>query len=350
MFLRKGLIAALCLTLLSSCSSLITAYLVNELLNDKSPKFTWRGTVTDSENRGIANLDVRVRAEVAGDDDVLDFTGKTNDNGQYQVVFKYSEKIDYRVTVLSGETVLAERLVGKVGAADQRDDFTITGNSNLEVSGVVRDASGDPIEGALVIAASSSSATGTPVAFTNDGAIVYDETSAAGVFTINGAAQQFITAVAYHPEHGFAYATGEEDGNELALNFEMGAVGSHTVRVQVVNGLGIPLGNQVLDPARQFRLRLSTPADLSEDVDAVVADAGLFDDSIVPSDLHPAPRTITVQSTGADGIADSSTEAIGGTYRLEVLEVDSNEPATAVINSDNPLPLADDTTVVVRVN
>src|SRR5207253_2648912 len=150
---------------LGSCSQLITAYLVKNLINDSSPKFTWRGTVTDSENRGLSGLTVRVRAEVANDPDPLDFTGLTNDNGQYQIVFKFNDKVSYRLSVLSGTDVLAERLVGNVGASDQRDDFEIQGTAALTVSGIVTDAAGTPLKDVLVIGGSATTEGGAVTPF-----------------------------------------------------------------------------------------------------------------------------------------------------------------------------------------
>jgi hypothetical protein len=351
MSLRTLFAAALALAL-SSCSSLVVGYLVNNYLNDKAPIFTWRGSVVDTDNRGIPDATVRVRAEVAGDDSVLDFTGLTDGTGHYQIPFKYSAKVSYRLSVLIDDVVVAERNVGASSKGDQRDDFVIdSAGTQLEVSGVVRDANGDPIDDALVLVGSAVTEGGAVALFQDSGDAAFVETSASGAYDLTGSANEHIVVVAFHPAHGFAYATGEADDDDLALNLEMGAVGEHAVHVQVVDGNGDPLPSQVLDPARQFRLRLRTPYDLSEEVDEVVADNSLFPElSGEPSDLQPASKLFTVQSTGANGIADGELSVSGGTYDLELLERDSTDPATAIVLSDNPLPLAGESTVVVRVN
>jgi hypothetical protein len=350
----RTLLAGVLALLLSSCSSLVVGYLVNNYLNDKAPIFTWRGTVVDTDNRGIPDATVRVRAEVAGDDNVLDFEGLTDGTGHYQIPFKYSAKVSYRVSVLIDDVVVAEKNVGSISKGDQRDDFVVdSAGAELEVSGVVRDASGDPIDDALILVGSAA-APGGAVNFFKDGADpAFAETSASGAFDLSGSANEHVVAVAFHPEHGFAYATGEdedEDG-DLELDLEMGAVGTHDVSVQVVDGSSDPIASQVLDPARQFRLRLRTPYDFSETVDDVVADNSLFPGLLGdPSDLHPVSKLFTVQSTGVNGIADGEFTVTGGTYLVELLERDSTDPATAIVLSDNPLPLAGESTVIVRVN
>lgn len=353
MFVRTLLAAALALAV-SSCTSLVASYLINNYLNDKAPIFTWRGSVVDTENRGISGATVRVRAQVAGDDNVLDFTGLTDGTGHYQVQFKYSAKVSYFVSVLIDDVVVAEKNVGSVSKDDQRDDFVVdSAGSDLQVSGVVTDANGDPVKDALVLVGSAASEGGA-VSFFKDGSdTAFVQTSDSGVFQISGAANQHVVAVAFDPQHGFAYATGEDenDNGDLGLNLQMGAVGTHSVQVQVVDGNGAPIVSQVLDPARQFRLRLRTPYDLSEEVDAVVAANALFPELAgVPSDLQPAAKLFTVQSTGVNGIADGDLSVAGGTYDLDLVERDSLDPATAVVLSDNPLALAGDSTVIVRVN
>ena len=86
-------------------------------------------------------------------------------------------------------------------------------------------------------------------------------------------------------------------------------------------------------------------------VDDVVADEGLFPGLVgSPSASHPATVTLTVQATGANGIAENAAEVRGGTYDLTLLRVPDDNPATALVQSDNPLVLYADTTVIVRVN
>jgi hypothetical protein len=353
MSIRTLLAGALALTL-CSCTSLVTAYLVKNYLNDNAPIFTWRGSVVDTENRGIADATVRVRAEVAGADDVLDFKGTTDDTGHYQVQFKYSAKVSYRVSVLINDVVVAEHSVGSVSKGDQRDDFTVdSAGTQLEVSGVVTDANGDPVKDALVLVGSAATEGGTVSLFQDGTDTAFVQTSASGAYQLTGSANPHVVVVAFDPTHGFSYATGEDDDSDgdATVNLQMGAVGTHDVHVQVVDGSGDPIVSQVLDPARQFRLRLRTPYDLSDEVDQVVSANSLFPGlSGSPSDLQPTSKLFTVQSTGLAGMADGDLSVEGGTYQLELLKRDSLDPATAIIQSENPLALASDSTVVVRVN
>jgi hypothetical protein len=227
--------------------------------------------------------------------------------------------------------------------------------AELEVSGVVRDAAGDPIDDALVLVGSASQPGGAVGLFQEGTATAFDQTTASGVFQLSGLASEHVVAVAFHPDHGFAYATGEDEDSDgdLALNIVMGGLGLHDVSVQVVDGLGAPVESQVLEPSRQFRLRLRTPYDLSAEVDDVVSDNGLFVPELVsePSQSHPVAKLLSVQSTGVGGVANSVlTEVVGGTYALDLLEIGSSQPATALVTSANPLPLGGPATVVVRVN
>jgi len=188
---------------------------------------------------------------------------------------------------------------------------------------------------------------------TTPAATAYVQTSAGGIYQLDGVANAHVVAVAFHPDHGFAYATGvDEDGDgDLALNLAMGHTGTFNVQAQVVDGVGTPVASQVLDPTRQFRLRLRTPYDLSAEVNSVVSAHALFPTfSGTPSDLQPQTKLLTVQSTGVGGIADGTLSVAGGAYVLDLLKIDTNDPATALVTSTNPLPLAGNATVVVRVN
>jgi len=70
----------------------------------------------------------------------------------------------------------------------------------------------------------------------------------------------------------------------------------------------------------------------------------------VPSDYHPVSVTIDVQATSLSGIAEGEDNVQGGVYQLSLLNIASDEPATALVVGDNPLVLSEDATVVVKVN
>jgi hypothetical protein len=204
------------------------------------------------------------------------------------------------------------------------------------------------------VGASASSLDDTPVALLDtDGNVNYVVTNDSGVFDLQGNVGKYGIVCAFHPDHGFAYAYAEDtDANgSIPLNIDMGAPGTYNVSVKVVDGTLTPLANQVLSADRRFRLRLYQPFNLGSVVDQVVADNGLFPGLVGdPSELHQATVTISVLSTGDDGIAELNEDAVGGNYNLELLKVDSDEAATALVLTDTPLVLYKDTTVVVRVN
>jgi len=225
---------------------------------------------------------------------------------------------------------------------------------STSLSGVVRDHLGDPIKGALVVGASAASLDDTPVAILDkDGNPAFVVTNDSGVFDIQGAVGKYGIACAFHPDHGFSYAYAEDaDANgSIPLNIDMGAPGTYNVKVKVVDGTLTPLANQVLSADRRFRLRLYQPFNLGSIVDQVVADESLFPGLVGdPSELHQSNVTINVLSTGDDGIAQLNEDAVGGNYSIELLKVESDDPATALVVSETPLVLYKDTTVVVRVN
>lgn len=349
-----ALAAAALAALACGCSSLLTYYLVSEYLSDSAPKRTWTGTVSNGAGDPVEGLQVQVRATASGDDNVMIFSDGTDTEGFYSIAFRWNENITYALRVLEGENIVAEKYVGKIPLADQTTNLVAQASINSNISGLVRDAAGAPIEGALLIAGTYGAAGSDPVLFIDaEGATAYDLSGESGIYEIGGPLSGKAVVCAFHPDHGFAYATGEdtdEDG-ELALDITMGNTGQYTVNVQVLNGIGQPIEDTVLAGEQQFRLRLSTPFNLGSEVDQVAADNDLFGAFTgEPSDLHPSATTLLVQSTGPNGIADNSVEIAGGAYSLTLLEVDSADPPAALVLSQNPLALGADAQVVVRVN
>lgn len=339
---------------LAGCSTIVTALLINELLNDEAPKRTWTGTVTDTTGEPVGGLLVQVRAEIEGDDDILSFSDTTGLDGKYQIGYRWHKEVEYTVRVVFDSVVFAEEFIGQIELKDQVTDFVIQGAVSTALSGVVRDHLGDPIKGVVVIGASAAALDDTPVAILDsEGELQFALTGDSGVYEIEGSVGKYGIACAFHPDHGFAYAFDEDDdaNGSIPLNIDMGAPGTYEVSVQVVDGTVAPLANQVLSADRRFRLRLYQPFNLGSIVDQVVADQGLFPGLVGdPSGLHQSTVTISVLSTGDDGIAQLSEDATGGNYSIELLEVDSDEPATALVLSETPLVLFEDTAVVVRVN
>jgi hypothetical protein len=342
------------LWLLTGCSTVLTALLVNELLNDEAPKRTWSGTVRDTTGEPVGGMLVEVRAELQGDDDLLHFSDTTDMDGEYRVGYRWHKDVNYGIRVVHEGVVFAEEQFGNIELKDMETVFIIQGAVSIELAGVVTDWDNNPLEGVLVIGASASSLTGSPsVMLDGDGETRHYITAESGIYTIEGSVARYGIVCAYHPNHGFAYAYGEDDDSDgsIALNIKMGEAGIHDVDVQVVDGLGTPIALQVLPADRQFRLRMSQPWNLGIVVDDVVEQNELFQGLVGdPSDGHPETVTITVQAAGLNGIAENSEQVPGGLYELSLLNVQNDTPATALVNSDNPLALHEDAIVVVRVN
>ena len=342
------------IVLLCSCETLVTAYLISELLDDEAPAYRWTGTVRDSTNTPVAGVEVQVRAEYEGDSNVIKFDEDTDENGEYDIKWRYHSDVTYSIRVQSGGTILAEESYGAVEKGDRETDFVIQGSTTTELSGMVSDINGDPLEDVLVIGASALTMDATPsVVLDNDGETEYYVTTASGVYNIEGAVSRYGIVCCYHPDHGFAYAWGEDsdDDGAIPLNITMGEAGDYRVQVQVVDGTASPIAMQVLPASRQFRLRLTQPWNLGAVIDNIVAEQALFPGLVgEPSDGHPETVTIDVQATGLAGIAEGALDVPGGVYELELLNISNDDAATALVTSDDPLVLADDAVVVVRVN
>lgn len=344
------------LLVLCSCSSLLTAYLVNELLNDKAPRRKWTGVVTDQTNTPLANLKVQIAAEVAGDDNILRFDDTTDDLGKFDISYRWSKEVSYTLRVIDqSDRILHQQVYGKVELADRNTDIKISGAFGVQLSGVVRDYNGDPISGALIIAATASSLGETPTILNGlDNAPAYVVSTQAGVYTISGTIGRYGIVCAYHPDHGFAYGYGEDLDNDLQVpvNLDLGGPGRYNINAQVIDGLGSPLANRVLEPDQQFRIRGSQPFNLSATMDEVEEDNPTIFPSLVtkPSVQHPTQFEFLVAATGANGVASGLQSVLGGNYRIELLRVSNDNPATALVISNNPLVLARDEQVVVRVN
>lgn len=356
--LRKALLICLTLVapviLLASCTSALVGYLIYDYLNDSAPKLWWRGTVTDGAGEPVEGLLVQVRAEVLGDDDILSFSDTTDTAGAYDVRFRYNEEVSYTLRALDGESIVFERFIGKIDETEQLTDISLSGIFNAEISGVVTDAAGDPLQNVIILGAFANSLNDVPTVLRDDeDAPLFDQTNEAGIYELNGRMDNYAVVCAYHPDHGFAYASAHDADNDgsVGVNITMGAAGEYDVDVQVVDALGAPIADQILAMDRQFRLRLSQKWDFSAEMDTVVVDNGLFAGrNVTPSDQQPLDVTIAVQATGTDGIAQGQANVAGGTYDLELVNIGDDQPATALVNSDNPLALSEDTVVVVRVN
>lgn len=340
--------------MLCSCSSAILGYLIYDYLNDSAPKLWWRGTVTDSKGDPVEGLRVQVRAEVLGEDEVMAFSELTDDQGDYDIKFRWSSEVDYTLRVYDGDTVLEDIYVGEVSKEEQKTDITLDDIYNAEISGVITDSNGATLQNVVIVVGSTNNLSADPTILINsEDAIVFDETNEAGIYSIDGRFQEYAVICAYHPDYGFAYAYGDDadqDGS-IGINIVMGAAGEHAVDVQVVNALGEPIASQILSNAQQFRLQMSQRWDFSEHMDQVVVDNGLFAGrNVTPSDQHPTTVTIAVQATNANGISEGADDVAGGTYDLALLNIGDDSAATALVTSDNPLALADDSVVVVRVN
>jgi len=338
----------------SGCSTIVTALLIKELLDEKAPRRTWSGTVRDSAGLPVGGVLVQLRAEVEGDNDIVTFSDTTDLDGEYAIKFRWNKEVDYVIRVVHEGVVFAEENYGAIELSDQTTDFIIQGAVTTSLAGMVRGHDGSPLEGVLLVAATASGLGATPIVLLDDEAQPrYYITNDSGVFDIEGAVSRYGVICAYHPTYGFAYAYAEDDDKDgsIPLNIDMGLAGTYEVHVQVVDGLGTPVANTILAPSRQFRLRFSQPWNLGTVVDQVVSEQALFQGLVGnPSDNHPSTETIIVQATGANGIAENSEQISGGNYALSLLNINDDEPATALVTSENPLILHENTTVTVRVN
>lgn len=339
---------------LTSCSTLISAYLVNELLNDEAPRYKWTGVVTDTEGDPVEDVEVQVLGMVDGDNDVATFKDTTDNTGSYSITFRYNNNISYSVKVVKDGQTLAEQEFGEVDKGNKTTNFTLQGTVNATISGTVEDSAGDPIEGVVLIAASVDALNDDPtVLLDGDNNARYAESGESGIYSIDGSIGNYAIICAYHPDHGFAYGYSEDSDHDgsVALNLVMGGEGDHDVRVRVVDSAGDPIVLQVLEASRQFRLRLDTPFNLGESIDEVVSSEALFPGLVgVPSDAHPQAETLSVQATSLGGFAEGVLTVPGSTYEISLLNISSNTAATAIVNSDNPLAVDGDETIDVRVN
>ena len=57
-----------------------------------------------------------------------------------------------------------------------------------------------------------------------------------------------------------------------------------------------------------------------------------------------------MQSTDNEGYAETSEFIRGANYYMQLLRIENDQQATALIQSTNPLALDDDSVVIVRVN
>jgi hypothetical protein len=340
--------------LLSGCSSAILGYLVYDYLNDSAPNLWWRGTVTDSTSVPVAGMLVKVRAEILGKNDVMDFSDTTDEEGNFDIKFRWSSEVSYTLRVYDGDEVVKETVVGKVNKAEQKTDITLDGVYNAEISGVVRDAAGNTLQNVVIIAALADTLTAAPTLMRDrDAALVFDETNEGGIYDIKGRLLNYAIVCAYHPDYGFAYAYAEDTDHDgsIGLNIVMGGAGDYDVDVKVVNGLGLPIVSQVLSTEQQFRLRMSQRWDFRDEMDAVVVDNGLFPGrNVTPSDQHPEPVIFAVQATDVNGMVQGVDNIPGATYELNLLRIGDDQPATALVTSESPLALAEDSIVVVRIN
>lgn len=342
------------LALACSCETVVATLLVRELLNDEAPKRKWTGHVVDTSGNAVGGVIVQVRAEVNGDNDLLSFSDETDNKGEFEIGYRWHKSVVYTIRVVFEGQTLAEKNEGQIELKDQETDFVLQGTLSSEISGVVTGPDNEPLKGVLVIAASASQLGGVPSPFLSDlGQPRYVITGDSGIFQLQGSIAKYGVVCAFHPEYGFAYNYDQDhDANgSLALNVKMGRKGNHEVKIQVRNGNNEPQILQVLDPDRRFRLRMYEPWNLATIVDQVVSQnelfAGLVGD---PSEQHPETVTILVQSTDAEGYGENVEFVRGSSYFLQLLRVENDDQATALIQSENPLPLADDDVIVVRVN
>jgi hypothetical protein len=358
MFSRKAA-AVLTLTLIlgatAGCSTLITAYLVDQLLDKKAPTHVWSGVVTDASGDGQEGLTVKVAATATGDTKVLSYDDVTDSEGHYAIKFRWSDQVNYNLRVLDdGGNVLYTHDFGHVENADRATDIQISGSVGVQISGVVTDAGGVPVPGAVVLVATTDNLANAPTVLKDaSDKSLWVQTNDAGTYTLEGTIGAFAVVCVYDMTRGFAYNFGADvDHNgQIAINVQLGGGGRYAVDAQVVDATATPIADRVLEPAQQFRIKASERFDLSAAMDTVVEDNDLFPTlQTHPSVQQPPDFTFVVAATGANGIATGLQNVAGGNYTLTLLNVSTDTPATALVTSSNPLVLATNAVIVVRVN
>ena len=340
--------------LFTSCTSALLGYLIYDYLDNSAPNLWWRGTVTDGAGEPVEGMRVQVRAEVLGEDEVMVFSELTNSEGDFDVKFRWASEVSYSLRVYDGEEVVKDQFMGKVNKEEQLTDITLDGIYNADVSGVITSSTGETLQNVVVIAAMTDDINTVPTMMRDsDSVLIFDETNEGGIYEIRGRLLNYAIICAYHPDYGFAYAYAEDTDHDgsIGLNIVMGGAGEHDVDVQVVNGLGLPIINQVLATDQQFRIRMSQRWDFRDEMDEVVIDNGLFPGrNVTPSDQHPETVIFAVQATDQEGICAGENNIPGGTYDIALLRIGDDQLATALVTSDNPLALAEDSVIIVRVN
>ena len=353
----RGAVVAFLMTLAiaaTGCSSIVGALLVYELLDDKAPRRDWTGYVKDKDGNAVEGIEVIVKGEVTGDTDVATFSDFTDDEGYYDISYRWNKEIKYTITVEQEGVEIAERYEGRIELENQRTDFTIESFVKGDLVGRIIDFNGDPVNGVLVIGGTVE-AVNDPVEImlNSNEDPTFDLTNINGEYHLGGNLDRYGIVCAFHPTYGWAYAYDDSKQNDgsIELNITLGDTGDYTVQVQVVDNLGQPIADQVLSADRRFRLVLDQPFDMSEAIDLVVQDEDLFGSlSGPPSASHPEREELSIVSTGPNGIANIFEIVPGGTYEITLLEIDTSSPATALVDGDNPLVLFEDATVVIRVN
>jgi len=127
MFIRRFSVALIIAgaLLANGCATALVGLLVYQLLDDEAPTRTFTGTVRDSQSDPVGGILVQMRAEVAGDSNVLHFSDTTSLAGEYTIKFRWNEEVNYSIRVIDEGTVYAEEILGHLPLADQQRDFTI---------------------------------------------------------------------------------------------------------------------------------------------------------------------------------------------------------------------------------
>lgn len=110
----------------SGCTTALAGLLVYDLLDNQAPVRTFTGTVRDTTGSPVGGLLVQLRAEVAGDSNVLHFSDTTDLDGNYTIKWRWNSDVNYSIRVIHEGTVYAEEDLGHLELVDQQRDFTVT--------------------------------------------------------------------------------------------------------------------------------------------------------------------------------------------------------------------------------
>jgi len=276
-----------------------------------------------------------------------------DDNGMYRLSMPWYEIATYAVEVRLEDTVVYREDIGPVLNDDQSRDLVVSEAVAVTVSGMAKDATGDPVGQVLVTVARPEVIGGSPDTLVVDdsGDVRYQITNSSGVFLFEGVFGRPLLDVGFSPDFGFGYLKLENPSQNSGGDLTMPSGAAVNLRIRLLSPAGEPVVNAVLPVGERFAVHLEPTYDLSSQIAALVADQGLFGglsaQEVVA--LHPAGATVQVQSTDADGIADQGSMLKSGLYQLSLTGTAGDAYDGVLVGPDSRLIDAGADTIEVKI-